>query len=285
MGHLYRFRKGWQKEHLAKYILSKFSFVAEPSTISDDLGSDFFCTLFKIIKKDELLPQNSFAVQIKSAKSIVKNKSRIEITKKMEYLSNLEIPFFVGVVDDNLKLTIYSGECISNFFTHMGNPSNNHKIFIELVEERGSYPMYDLKYNRYSLKFPKLVQIDAAFDYTKNPKKIDILFEVCRFIQTNISLRKNNEHIYERFNDSWVDIFAGNGSLKPARINFLKRLAEIFYNLEWMYKNVRPEFKQAIIAEFDLYAILYNSLKTTYSQLPHYLTSCYDRTEKLIKQP
>jgi hypothetical protein len=30
-----KFRKGWQSEHIAKFILSQFSFVAEPSTVAD----------------------------------------------------------------------------------------------------------------------------------------------------------------------------------------------------------------------------------------------------------
>ena len=40
------FKRGWDREKLAEYILSRFSFVAKPSTVSDDLGTDLFCTLF-----------------------------------------------------------------------------------------------------------------------------------------------------------------------------------------------------------------------------------------------
>ena len=69
MLHLASFRKGWENENLAKFILSKFSFVANPSTVADDIGSDFLCTLFRIERennKDYLLPLNAFAIQIKS---------------------------------------------------------------------------------------------------------------------------------------------------------------------------------------------------------------------------
>jgi hypothetical protein len=47
--------------------LSRFSFVAQPSSVADDLGSDFFCTIFEIVKAasghDHLRPLSSFAIQ------------------------------------------------------------------------------------------------------------------------------------------------------------------------------------------------------------------------------
>jgi hypothetical protein len=41
MSHLYSIRSGWEAERLAHYLLSRFSFVAQPTTIADDVGSDF----------------------------------------------------------------------------------------------------------------------------------------------------------------------------------------------------------------------------------------------------
>ena len=283
MGHLYRFRKGWQSEHFAKYVLSKFSFIAEPLTVSDDLGSDFFCTLFKIIKRDELLPQNSFAIQIKSKEDMDRKKNRFEVTNKTQYLANLEIPFLVGVVDKNLlKITIYSGECISNFFTHKGNPSNTNKIFIELVGNRTSYPFYDFRYRRYTLKFPKILEIKADFDYIKNAKQLNELINVCRLTQANISTRKNGEHVYQRYSEPWVDIYAGPGSAKSFRENFLKRLTEVFYNLEWLHNDTKDEDKPKIATEFESYKKFYVDLQRTNDSLPPFLTSCFDRLNELI---
>ena len=108
--HLGSFRKGWQSENLARFILYKFSFVAHPATTADDVGSDFFCTLFQTLRengKEYLLPRSSFAIQVKS------NVNRINVSNQLEYLKSLEIPFFVGIVDrEALKMTIYSGEYI-----------------------------------------------------------------------------------------------------------------------------------------------------------------------------
>jgi hypothetical protein len=66
--HLATFRKGCENERLTAYLLSRFSFVAQPTSSTDDLGSDFFCTIFEIneaSRKDALLPRISFAVQVK----------------------------------------------------------------------------------------------------------------------------------------------------------------------------------------------------------------------------
>ena len=80
MPHLGSFRKGWQSENLARFILYKFSFVAHPSTVADDVGSDFFCTLFEVHREgrhDYLLPKNSFAIQVKSSVG------KIDVTDKL----------------------------------------------------------------------------------------------------------------------------------------------------------------------------------------------------------
>jgi len=95
MSHLFTMRKGWESEHLAHYLLSQISFISNPSIIGDDIGSDFICTLFEINKKknkDFLIPKNSFAIQIKS------NSRRINLTDKIGYLANLEIPFTSALI-------------------------------------------------------------------------------------------------------------------------------------------------------------------------------------------
>lgn len=130
MAHLYSFRQGWQSENIARFLLSKFSFISSPSTISDDIGSDFLCTLFKI-EKGKLHPSNSFAIQIKSKS----NSKKIGITKKISYLVDLEIPFFVGVIDrDNLKISIYAREYICDYRSS-SEGIGIKKLYIKLVEK------------------------------------------------------------------------------------------------------------------------------------------------------
>ena len=72
MSHQDSFRKGWQSEALAYYVISKFAFLDKPSTIGDDIGIDYHCTLFnkkQVRNKTNLIPTKyKFAIQIKSNK-------------------------------------------------------------------------------------------------------------------------------------------------------------------------------------------------------------------------
>jgi len=162
MAQLGSFRRGWENENLASYILSRFSFIASPHSVGDDAGTDFFCTLFRRIiktkkrKKTEfLLPDNSFAIQIKS------NKQKIYATKKIEYLSNLEIPFFIGVIDRKKPcLKLYSGAWIPSFFAYKG-----HRIKLKLKVSDGGVNLNnyheELADGTYLLRFPKVFDIGA----------------------------------------------------------------------------------------------------------------------------
>ena len=284
MSHLFSFRSGWQSEHLAKFILSKFSFVAEPSTVSDDLGSDFFCTLFEIKDKKFLLPQNSFAIQIKSKKEIDKNKNKFEITNKNSYMCNLEIPFFVGVVDrDKLTLTIYAGEYICDYFSHLPNHPNVKELYIELIEKRDEpLNMYYVRGGKAYVKFPKVVEIKAKYDYLSEPKKIEDLFNLCRLIQENIASKISNEFIFKRFESNFVHIYSGCGSARVFRENFLKRLAEVFSNLKWLYESTSFS-KDLIEKEFEIYRKSYKELEELYGGFPNYLISAFERLNKLMK--
>lgn len=117
MAQLGRFRSGWENEHLASFLLSRIAFLANPITVADDIGSDFFCTLFEVVEVDSLFPRSSFAIQIKSSRG------KIDAKKQIEYFEKLELPFFVGVIDQgSLKLSIYSGEYLPILFSHFGRP-------------------------------------------------------------------------------------------------------------------------------------------------------------------
>jgi hypothetical protein len=252
MSHLLKFRKGWQSEHIAKFILSKFSFIAEPSTVADDLGTDFFCTLFNIQAGEYLVPQNSFAIQIKS------DHKNIDITKKVSYIQGLEIPLFVGVVNkEDLTLRIYSGESIPHFFSTYTGLVKTHKYsaVIKLLEDKdyenrghnfiSSDPVRKVCY----LEFPKIVEINAEYDYKLNSQKLDELFYVCRLIQYNLSCKLTHSYLYHLHGEKGVNIYAGEDSAKTYRANYLDRLAEVFHNLKWIYEHKKNDF------DFDDYKI------------------------------
>ncbi len=277
MGHLYSFRQGWQSENLARFLLSKFSFVAKPSTIADDLGSDFLCTLFKI-KKGGLYPSNSFAIQIKSKGSKV-----IEITNKMNYLDYLGVPFFVGVIDrNNLKISIYAGEYLCDYFSSSeGTGAKN--FYIKLIEEREEpLKMFEKKDDKLFILFPKVIEIDAKYDYSKEQNKIQDLFSLCRLMQENISSKTSHEYIFKKFNSSFVWIYAGPTSIKHFEDNFLKRLAEVFHNLNWAMKS-KTSNKEAIKKQFEIYKRLYLDLAKFYNGMPEYVSKGFNELENLLK--
>src|SRR5688500_15331354 len=90
-------RKGWENEHLAAFLLSRLAFVASPKTVSDDIGTDLFCTLFEHQQRADgiklIVPRSSFAVQVKSSMEPVDQAPRLD------YLARLEMPYYLGVVD------------------------------------------------------------------------------------------------------------------------------------------------------------------------------------------
>ncbi len=278
MPHLASFRKGWESENLARFILSKFAFIANPSTVADDVGSDYMCTLFRIKtidKHDYLIPKNSFAIQIKS------NKENFDFTNQLDFLFNVEIPFFVGVSNrSELKMTIYSGECIPAFFALVGYPKN---LEIKLCDRKEIHPAgYFERYkgDKYVLKFPKLVEVKANIHKKELKKKVDTLCDACSFIQKNIASRKSQEYIFDMYGyPTIVEIMAGRGSASVFRVNFFKRLAEVFSNLKWIKENAQRNFDEE---EFRMYERLYEELNAYYETLPHYLRSSVDSLRGLL---
>lgn len=276
MAHLHKIRKGWEKEHLAKFILSKFSFIAEPSTIADDIGSDIFCTLFRVENKEYLIPQNSFAIQIKS------NKEKIDITNKKRYLNKLEIPFFVGVIsDDESKIIIYAGEYLSDYFS--SSLPRIEKTYINLIDKRYEpLEMWKEGQGKVDLYFPKVIEIPIDYDYVNYPDKIRDLFKICSLMQENISSRTSKEYVFKKFNSNYLHFYAGSGSVETFRENFKRRLAEVFFNLTWLYKNSDLKSKNLIKKEFEIYKKYYLDLLTLEGSLPEYLIKIYSELNKLI---
>ena len=282
MLHLHSFRQGWQSEHLAMYILSKCSFLAQPITSSDDLGSDFFGTRFRIDKNGVLLPKYSYAIQIKSKGDIGGKRWRMDVTRKTDYLSELEIPFFLGVVDRrNLTLGIYSGEAIPHFFALYGNPtsvSTKAQVFIKLTQDYKSSTQLTTKArDKYLLIFPKILDLSAHFDYEKSGSRLAGLFELCGLIQNNIASRRNHEYIYKYYKKNGCIIYTGPGSATAYMENYFARLAEVFYNMSWLRQNSKPVSDK----EFSEFEQAYLWLNNRYS-LPDYLMDGYKKAKALF---
>jgi hypothetical protein len=281
MPHLATFRKGWESENLARFILHKFSFLSQPTNVADDMGSDFFCTLFQIQKEgrqEYLMPKNSFVIQIKS------NIKSIDVSDKVQYLNNLEIPFFVGVVSrSELTLTIYSGEFIQFLFSAIGIPE---KIKIELcdrsmVKDGGGF-FRETGDSSFEILFPKVITIGANSNREELKDKVLKLSDICSIIQDNIASKRSQEYIFKQYGTTpeVVTIYAGSGSVKVFRKNFNARLAEVFYNLNWVYQNFPQQFN---LKEYQIYADLFHRLEDWYDGLlPPYLTGPFEELKNAI---
>jgi len=257
--------KGWENEHLALFLLSRISFVSNPVTVADDAGSDFFCTLFEVGKGDVLFPRSSFAIQIKSSKD------KIDATGKIEYLEKLELPFLVGVVDQaKLRMSLYSGEYLPILFAHHGIPRD---LKLSLEDTSITYDNYcEVRpESKYVLRMPHVLDLEGQEDSDAIVGKGQSLIHLCSRMLQNISSRHNCEYVF-RLGDERVAIFAGPGSAQTFRNNFYYRLAEVFYNYEWLYRSNPDRFN---LTEYHVFERLYHALKST-GQLPHVVSAAYE---------
>ena len=221
--------------------------------------------------------RNSFAIQIK------RSDEPFDVSNKIEYLWDLEIPFLLGAVDqDALRLTIFSGEHLPIFFSHKGRPE---KLKIEPCErtelDLGDY-FTQTGEKEYLLRFPKVTDVEAHIDDDELRRKSHLLSELCSLIYDSIASKRNKEYIFKVYGSDppSVVIFAGSGSVQVFRENFLKRLAEVFYNL----KRIREQSPEAFcVKEFRVYEGLFHQLEELYGgRLPPYVANPFFSLKALV---
>jgi hypothetical protein len=218
--HLATFRAGWQSENLARYILSTFAFIAQPSTIADDIGSDFFCTIFEAVSYNNskyLSPKESFAIQIKS------NSRSFSISNKKEYLESLGIPYFVGVVNkEKRELDVFSGAYLIPFF--VDNPdAQKVKIILNKNSVSEIYNYSDTS-GEFRINFPKILTLrsdQGSSDLSSNVKELS---RFCQMISRNIARRNNKEFIF--IDSKGKSLLVNDKTLIQQSLSY--RLANIF---------------------------------------------------------
>jgi hypothetical protein len=284
MAHLAVVRKGWVAENLARFILSKFSFVAHPATVADDVGSDFFCTLFEPRKgrsRTQLWPQSSFAIQVKA------NAARFGIKGRLEYIDQLEMPYFVGVASlKRMTLTIYSGEYMPIFLSEgfrgiatpvLAVPCSQTGASLETYRERS-------RGGGCLLKLPQIVEVGASANGEELTAKVKHLRQACSRAYTHIVSKSNGEYLFKEVRDNMASalVLAGRTSVRQYRENLQDRLGEAFQNLKWTYENAQKEFCEA---EFTAYETLLSRLKEleqAIGPVPDYVLTYYRGLKDLI---
>jgi hypothetical protein len=284
MPHQRSFRLGWQSQNLARFILYKFAFLAEPVQVADDIGIDFFCTLFDAREgknNTALVPRNSFAIQIKSENNLTK----IDLTGYIPYFLRMELPFFIGVVNrSDLTLTFYSGELLTPLFAFRGSPEYLEAELCERSTIKSDYSEWlkDISPKKYILPFPKITEISADIDDALLESSVKDVSEICSVMLENIASTINKEFILRGASSHQVLAFAGPGSFQVFEMNFFKRLSEVFFNLSWACSN--DTLRHQSMKRFNLYENIYQLLKDHLGEdaLPGLLREMYGRTKKII---
>jgi hypothetical protein len=95
----------------------------------------------------------------------------------------------------------------------------------------------------------------------------------------NISTWKLDEYIFKLDSAGQVKIMAGERSAQTFRHNLYLRLAEVFYNLEWLLRNRPHEFS---VPEFEMYDRLYRDLLEIANDIPVPLREVHERMRELV---
>jgi hypothetical protein len=278
-GHLLSFRQGWQSENLALYFLYQFAFVARPWNIADDLGVDYYCTLFDVVDDKFLQPRSAFSVQVKS------DDKEIDISNKADYIANLQMPFFVAAVDkQSQSMEVYSGEYVQHFFALLGNPlhskntdhykGNGGRLLIRPAKTQvGHQQYYKVEGKDHVLLFPYVGSVSTAHEADEIKALSEALGARCLHIQSNISAMRAGSYVFSHFGSANKSAVAGSSSVNTFRENFQFRLGEVFHNLLWLH-NARPdEFKIEEFRRYEraLFSIIDDPINTltleTYKQL------------------
>jgi hypothetical protein len=226
------------------------------------VGTDFICTLFREEQKHkpvQLFPTSSFAIQIKTG-----NPTIVDASKHLHYLRGLELPFFVGFVDQEaLSLRIFSCHHLAALFSGTGTrlekltlvPTetlNRDQIFNDL-QTATSNP--DLPAE---LRMFHVATLAAHESVAERQKAAQQIAGQCSKTLRDISARISQEY-YFTLDDQVYWVLAGIGSVHTYRLNLIKRLVEAFTNLEWGLAN--GVSRDIVHKEFSVYETLYSDLK------------------------
>jgi hypothetical protein len=261
MGHLKNTRPGWENERLAEFLLSRISFIANPAKTSDDLGTDFICTLFREETKNgvvQLFPTSSFAIQSKTGEP-----GKLDVSKHLDYLMGLELPFFVGFVDQQeLALRIYSCHHLPALLSGVGNRLKELTLIpANLLNRDDIY--HDLQAATSQPDRPAHLRIvyvaTLAANETLEDRKTATtkIANQCSKTLSDIAAKISGEY-YFTLDDEVYWVAAGVGSVGKYRYNLAKRLLEAFSNLSWMLQN--GVGKDLVASEFSIYERLFVDL-------------------------
>lgn len=235
MSHQGSFREGWRAESLAYYIISKFAFLDKPSTIGDDIGIDFYCTLFKkekIKNNINLRPTKfHFAIQVKS------NKEQFEL--KPDQISNLYYihhPYFVGVINnDSQTLTIYANDA---FDYHISMKWFKTPLILRLNSKPLPMGKRCIREKHRTILLLNKLMTFSLNDSEDIEKNLNDWKSKIQIMQYNISSRFNGKFVFIDPDNpnSLPTIVTGKDSFNSIQIDLSSYLQIYKENIKWFKK-------------------------------------------------
>ena len=235
------FRKGWTNEHLSAFLLSKVAFVASPTKIGDDIGADFLCTLFRTVVEppalEWLIPTSSFAIQIKSSGSAV------DVSKQIDALMELEIPFLVGMASETTSsLKIYSAEFLPILRAARGRPER-----LRLCLEEHRPPTVENCYTDrgrlgFDLWCPLVCELAATTDAQELSESAKKLRDVVVRAQSYLVSLAADDYFFELVLAAPSSVmFAGPRSVEVFWSKLYQLLAQAFFNFKQLGTSSRAD--------------------------------------------
>jgi hypothetical protein len=201
----------------------------------------------------------------------------------VQYLHHLEIPFFLGVVDQvSAELRIYSAERFPMMTAVFGLPE---KLWLRPVNDddpRRAWDGIDAK-SGVTLNCYHVCTFTASERRDDLQAKVAQLLKLCRRAVANIGTRRAEEHIYQMDDDAKnFSIVAGCGSVSHFRDNIYKRLAEAFYNFEYMLNREPGLFD---LSEFHVYETFHLALMSGHSRESlHLAHKRYRQVKSIVRE-
>ena len=238
-------RQGTLSEILANYLIANVAFVSNPILNNNDIGIDMYCTLFetKLIKSIPYnMPIQSFGLQIKSSSN-----SDIEenMTKYLDFLPNLEIPLYFGIVNkQEAKMDIHSCEGLPFLFSHKGEGIEN--LFFQFVPRSDESTLHFERMNEngekeYVLKCPKVVTLSDKTNYYQEKNLMDDFKKINRIYLENLQRRSLTVFVFKTFWDTYT-VYSGSGSLQSFMPNFMTNLEIVLIHIQYLLKQgIYPE--------------------------------------------
>jgi len=247
---LERLREGWTVERFAEFALSKLAFISAPTTVADDIGVDFQCTLFRRLPGPhvQLLPTLPFAVQVKSSAAIV------DLTTARHHLHNFRTPFFVAVArPGHGRVSLFSGRYIPYLFALHGMPSSLRAVLT--TSSPGPDAAIRVTRRRPKLcirvSLPRLVHFQPTDSHERLERVRITLEKECREVGINQYHSAVGQYLFRFADGRHRRILAGPSSAQSFRDILSDRLAEYCRNLERLSQSrrrlLRPE-REAVLS-------------------------------------